>query len=74
MRFSNRSLNNFHAAGTNGCLDFSLFRCTSGDTASWPCKIRSVSREPRLANRESLPSGKAQQAACLKGLASGPLE
>ena len=44
-----RSFNSIHAAGTNGRLDFSLFLGSSDNPASWPCKIWSGSRMPRLA-------------------------
>ena len=67
------SFNSFRAAGTNGRLDFSLSWGTSRDPASWPCKIWSGFRVPRLAKESDAPSCEAQLAGCLKGLAGGPL-
>ena len=74
MPSSDRPFNSFRAAGTNGLLDFSLSRNTSGDPARRPSQIWSGSRLPRLVKESVSPSGEAQLAQYLKESVGGPLE
>ena len=49
------SFNSLRAEGTNGRPDFSVSWGTSGDPATWPNKIWSGSRVPRLAKESAAP-------------------
>ena len=47
--------NSFRAAGTNGCLDFSLSLLAAQGSVSWPCRMWPGSKELRLAKESVAP-------------------
>ena len=66
--------NDFRAAGTNGCLDFSLSLLATCDSVSW--SLQNVARVQRIAinqgERRSL--ARSSAAGCLRELEGCPLE
>ena len=55
MPNSDKLCNSFHAARTNGCLDFSLSLLAACDSVSWPCRMWPGSKELRLAKESDTP-------------------
>ena len=61
MPNSDKLCNSFCAAGTNGCLDFSLSLLAAYGSVSWPCRMWPGSKELRLA-KESFASWRGSTA------------
>ena len=55
MPNSEKLCNSFRAAGTNGCLDFSLSLLAACGSVSWPCRTWPGSKELQLAKKSEAP-------------------
>ena len=61
MPNSDKLCNSFHAAGTDGCLNFSLSLLAVCGSVSWPCRMWPGSKELQLA-KESVSSWRRNSA------------
>ena len=62
MPNSDKLGNDFRAAGTNGCLDFSLSLLAACGSVTWPCRMCPGSKELRFA-KENVASWRRQSSA-----------
>ena len=66
MPNSDKLCNSLRAAGTNGCLEFSLSLLAACGSISWPCRMWPGSKELRLA-KESVASWRRSSAGWMPG-------